>query len=213
MKEYIKQRPDGLYVAKRGYCYYLYNSIDNILDDDEQVSHNLDRLNNNIPVFNRCYNGSWIMYSRKFSDIKRYMVQVYTKPLTNVRGFIMGLNKIALWSELNRFIESEENNMSIIINGNITINGNVNINESGEISTADKVSKAKDELLVILFYKRNSENWGGREAWIEMLDMYFIGDYESISERISTFKDGRSKAKALSCLAIIIANNVFSWQK
>ena len=98
--------------------------------------------------------------------------------------------------------------MSIIINGNITINGNVHINE-----TEDKVSKAKDKLLNILFCKRKDPNWGGRDAWIEMLDMYFMGDYEGVSERISTFKDGRSKAKALECLCIIISNNIFSWQK
>ena len=98
--------------------------------------------------------------------------------------------------------------MSIIINGNITINGNVHISES-----ADKVSKAKDRLLDILFHKRNCADWGGREGWIEMLDLYFIGAYELIYENISEFKDSATKAKALECLQTIIADDVFTWQK
>lgn len=98
--------------------------------------------------------------------------------------------------------------MSIIINGNITINGNVHINDK-----ADEVSKAKDKLLDTLFYKRNCADWGGREGWVEMLDMYFMGSYEALYEHINSFKDSKSKEKALSCLHPIIADNVFSWQK
>ncbi len=98
--------------------------------------------------------------------------------------------------------------MSITISGNITINGNVNVSDS-----ADQISKAKDKLLNVLFYKRKCSDWGGREGWIEMLDMYFMGNYEMLRETISTFKDGKSKAKALSCLNAIIADNIFSWQK
>lgn len=99
--------------------------------------------------------------------------------------------------------------MSIIINGGVTINGNVTINNENE----EEVSKAKDKLLNILFYKRNNSDWGGREGWIEMLDMYFFGNYEGLCDHISTFKDGKSKEKAISCLQTIIADNIFSWQR
>lgn len=98
--------------------------------------------------------------------------------------------------------------MSINISGSVTINGNVIINGS-----EDKVSKAKDKFLNILFYKRNCADWGGREGWVEMLDMYFFGNYETLCDHISNFKDGKSKEKAISCLRTIIADNVFSWQK
>lgn len=99
--------------------------------------------------------------------------------------------------------------MSIIINGGVTINGNVHI--SGDAESA--VSKAKDKLLNILFHKRNNSDWGGREGWVEMLDMYFFGNYKALCDHINTFKDGKSKEKAISCLQTIIADNVFSWQK
>ena len=96
----------------------------------------------------------------------------------------------------------------LIINGNITINGNVNINDK-----SNKISKAKDDLLNVLYHKRNCADWGAREGWTQMLDWYFVGAYELLSEHISEFKNSISKAKALSCLNIIIADNSFSWQK
>lgn len=72
MHEYEKQLPNGLWIAKRGYCYFLYTSLDAIKRDDNEVSQNLERLNNGKPVFNRCYDGSWIIYSRKMAEVKAY---------------------------------------------------------------------------------------------------------------------------------------------
>ena len=95
----------------------------------------------------------------------------------------------------------------LIINGNITINGNVNISEK-----SDEISKAKDDLLNVLYHKRNCADWGAREGWTQMLDWYFVGAYELLNEHISEFKNSISKAKALECLRIIIAANAFSWQ-
>lgn len=79
MKEYIKQMKSGKWVAKRGYCYFLYASKEDILHDDAEVAKNLDRLNNHEPVFNRCYDGSWITYSRKLSDIKTIDTILFTE--------------------------------------------------------------------------------------------------------------------------------------
>ena len=69
MKEYERQLKNGLWIAKRGYVYYLYRSIEDIKRDDKEVSHNLERLNNGNEVFNRCYDGSWLCYSRKMSEV------------------------------------------------------------------------------------------------------------------------------------------------
>ena len=99
--------------------------------------------------------------------------------------------------------------MTIHISGAVTINGNVYINDEKE----SEISKAKDQLLNILFYNRNSDSWGGREGWVEMLDLYFKGAYEMIYEQIESFKESKSKDAALSCLHLIISNNLFSWQK
>ena len=70
MREYEKQLHNGLWVAKRGYCYYLYLSLEEIKRDDEEVSRNLERIRNGDEVFNRCYDGSWIFYSRRMADVK-----------------------------------------------------------------------------------------------------------------------------------------------
>ena len=99
--------------------------------------------------------------------------------------------------------------MTIHIIGAVTINGNVYINDEKE----SEISKAKDQLLNILFYKRNSDSWGGRDGWVEMLDLYFKGAYEMLYEHIEGFSESKSKDAALSCLRPIIANNLFSWQK
>lgn len=72
MREYEKQLSNGMWIAKRGYCYFLYLSLEAIKRDDEEVSKNLERLNNGNPVFNRCYDGSWIFYGRKMAEVKEY---------------------------------------------------------------------------------------------------------------------------------------------
>ena len=70
--DYEKQLKNGSWFAKRGYAYYLYSSLEDIKADDEQVSQNVARLNKGIPVFNRCYDGSWLFRSRKMSEVKSY---------------------------------------------------------------------------------------------------------------------------------------------
>ena len=68
MLEYEKQLPNGLWIAKRGYCYFLYSSITEITNDDCAVDRNLERIRNGEDVFNRCINGSWLFYSRKMAE-------------------------------------------------------------------------------------------------------------------------------------------------
>jgi hypothetical protein len=49
-------------------------------EDDAQVSRNLERLNSGEQVFNRCYNGKWLFYTRKlseFNELTKYWVVTY----------------------------------------------------------------------------------------------------------------------------------------
>lgn len=71
MTEYTKMHKSGLCVAKRGYCYFAYKSIEQAQEDDVQVSRNLERLRSGQPVFNRCYSGHWFFYTRKLSEFNK----------------------------------------------------------------------------------------------------------------------------------------------
>ena len=72
MLEYEKQLPNGLWIAKRGYCYFLYRTLREIYHDDEEVRHNLERIRNGTDCFNRCSDGAWLFYSRKMAETKEY---------------------------------------------------------------------------------------------------------------------------------------------
>lgn len=71
MTEYTKRHKSGLYIAKRGYCYFAYQSLEQAYEDDAQVSRNIERLNNGEQVFNRCYDGQWLFYTRKLSEFNQ----------------------------------------------------------------------------------------------------------------------------------------------
>ena len=80
MTEYTKRHKSGLYIAKRGYCYFAYKSMEQAYEDDAQVSRNLERLNSGEQVFNRCYDGKWLFYTRKlseFNELTKYWVVTY----------------------------------------------------------------------------------------------------------------------------------------
>lgn len=70
----------------------------------------------------------------------------------------------------------------------------------------DRVEKAKSDLLTKLYHAREKDTMGGRETWLELLDMYFKYDYEGMREVISGFsgKGGATRAACLRCLDIII---------
>lgn len=76
MADYTRQLPNTMWVAKRGYVYYLYDSLEEAKRDDEEVSHNLERIRNGIPVFNRCYCGSWLFYSRRMREVKDFINEI-----------------------------------------------------------------------------------------------------------------------------------------
>ena len=63
----------------------------------------------------------------------------------------------------------------------------------------DKVEKAKSELLNRLYYAREKDIMGGREGWLELLDMYFMYRYEDMVERIKSFT-GKGQATRNACL-------------
>ena len=71
MADSVKRLATGRFIAKRGYCYYLYETMEAINADDTEVSKNLDRLQRNEPVFNRIYDGNWLTQSRRLADVIR----------------------------------------------------------------------------------------------------------------------------------------------
>ena len=78
MNNYEKELPNGLWLAKRGYVYYLYNAVEDLKQDDYEVSLNIERLNNGTEVFNRAYSGSWLVRARKMSEIEDFVREMET---------------------------------------------------------------------------------------------------------------------------------------
>lgn len=70
----------------------------------------------------------------------------------------------------------------------------------------DKVEKAKSELLNRLYYAREKDTMGGRDGWLELLDMYFMYRYEDMVEKIQSFtgKGQATRNACLKCLNTII---------
>ena len=71
MSDYEKKLPSGRFIAKRGYAYYLYDSMAHIQRDDNMTAGNLERLNQGLPTFNRPYDGLFLARARKLSEIKQ----------------------------------------------------------------------------------------------------------------------------------------------
>lgn len=74
-----------------------------------------------------------------------------------------------------------------------------NVNES-------PVSEARDTLLTKLYYARNKDTMGGREAWLQLLDWYYMGDYQAMYDLIKACKGrgGKTRHDCLECLNIIM---------
>ena len=70
----------------------------------------------------------------------------------------------------------------------------------------DAVSKAKDELLTKLYYARNKPTMGGYDAWIRLLDMYYMGNYIDMYKFIESChgKGGKTRNECLKNLESII---------
>ena len=88
---------------------------------------------------------------------------------------------------------------------NITINnyGTINICEN---ITQDDVNKKKDELLSKMYYARYKQTLGGYEGWLELLRMYYCGEYAEMCEFIKSCrgKGGKTRSACLECLAVIM---------
>ena len=84
------------------------------------------------------------------------------------------------------------------------------INNYGTINmytTEDLVERAKDRLINRMYYARNSDNViGGREGWLQLIEMYDCGNYQGMKEFISNCKGrcGIRRQEMLECLDIII---------
>lgn len=87
----------------------------------------------------------------------------------------------------------------IIINNNGGVVNIYNVNES-------PVSEARDTLLTKLYYARNKDTMGGREAWLQLLDWYYEGNYKSMYNYIKACKGrgGKTRYDCLKCLEIIM---------
>ena len=85
MKDYEKHLDNGAVLAKRGYCYFLYESEVALQNDDYEVGRNIERFNAGVPVFNRCKTGSWLVMARRMKNIMRhyeeYLMRYYEEHL------------------------------------------------------------------------------------------------------------------------------------
>ena len=83
---------------------------------------------------------------------------------------------------------------------NIVINnfGIVNVYNVNDTTVAE----AKDALLNKLYWARNKPTMGGYEAWLNMLDMYYAGEWQEMYDLIKACKGKGGKTRH-DCLALI----------
>lgn len=75
------------------------------------------------------------------------------------------------------------------------------------INNEDRVSKAKDKLLRKLFYVRNNDEvMGGYKIWCQLLDWYFMWEYQKMYDYIASYNtnDEETCTKCLRYLEIIM---------
>lgn len=85
---------------------------------------------------------------------------------------------------------------------NITINNHGTVN----IYNYDIVENARDNLLTKLYHARYKETMGGYKAWLQLLDWYYMGDYNKmiIFIKSCTGKGGKTRNECLSYLYTIL---------
>jgi hypothetical protein len=87
---------------------------------------------------------------------------------------------------------------------NITVNnyGVVNIYNTNNA----EVSQAKDKLLQKMYYARYKDTMGGYKVWLELLDLYYVNDFEGMKTLIQSFhcRGGKTRKECLEYLEIII---------
>lgn len=65
--------------------------------------------------------------------------------------------------------------------------------------TQNRIEKAKSDLLTKLYYAREKDTMGGREVWLELLDMYYMQKYDEMKETIEAF-EGSGQATRNACI-------------
>lgn len=85
---------------------------------------------------------------------------------------------------------------------NITINNYGTVN----IYNYDSVEDARDNLLTKMYHARNKNTMGGYEAWLQLLDWYYMGSYNKMIEFIESChgSGGKTRNECLSYLYTII---------
>lgn len=88
--------------------------------------------------------------------------------------------------------------MSIIIinHGTINIDG----------KNHETVEQAKDELLTKLYHARHKSTFGGYDAWLELLRMYYAFEYQAMYAYIESCAGtgGKTRSECLANLKIIM---------
>lgn len=84
---------------------------------------------------------------------------------------------------------------------NIIINNSIvniyNVNDT-------TVAEAKDALLTKLYWARHKQTFGGYEAWLDLLDMYYAFDWQGMHNHISSYKGkGKGGKTRNECLALV----------
>lgn len=81
----------------------------------------------------------------------------------------------------------------------------INNNYGNIIEVSDRAESAKSDLLSRMYYARELPTMGGREVWLDLLDMYFMGEWDRMIETISSFNGagGRTRAACIRDLNII----------
>ena len=82
---------------------------------------------------------------------------------------------------------------------------NIATNYGTIIEVADRVEFAKNDLLSRMYYARELPTMGGREVWLELLDMYYSRDWDGMIELIGGFKGagGRTRSACIKDLNMI----------
>lgn len=83
---------------------------------------------------------------------------------------------------------------NIIIHNNGIVNI-YNVNDT-------KVAEAKDALLTKLYWARNKQTFGGYNAWLELLDMYYGFEWQAMHNYIKSCK-GKGGKTRYDCLKLI----------
>lgn len=71
------------------------------------------------------------------------------------------------------------------------------------------VSEARDKLLTKLYYARNKETMGGYNAWLELLSMYYMNNYQGMKEFIGSCrgKGGKTRNECIYLINVIMGRN------